>query len=597
MAATGGRAPIFEAELPAGPLEAFDERLSGRLEVERVREQGFRPWALLVPEPRGPLDLRRFAYQGVLYSDRVFTAREAIVKKASQVGMSAWSARWALCWADVRGRTALYVFPNKTVLNDFSDQRIKTMIRRSEYLRSRMRADSVDNKGLKQVGLGWVYFRGSESEVSLESIPADVLVLDEYDRLVGSNIGVAEQRVTGPGSEGLIRRLGNPTIPGYGIAKLYEASTQHVWMVKCGACNEQQPLVGSETYTANMDEEAHKLVCRKCRKALDVTAGEWVAAFPDRETLGFWISKFVVPGVDLRRVVTNHHKTHPADIQNHYNRDLGEEYAPAEGRLSRKALEACCRPGEIYLQADCASFNLKTMGVDVATARACNVRISEHFDEHRKKALWIGTVDASDAPDERWVQAMADRLQAMAERYEVNMVAIDHLPEGRLARALAARLAGRCYLVAYSTAKSPTKLWDVDDEESKVVVHRTFAIDATLDMFRAQRNLIPALEELPDDYADHMGALVRIVERDEKDKVVVFYRSTGPDDFAQAEVYDLVATELFHHVRGVQQLREAEHQAVPTRDPDEVEGAVLDDELTDDDRLEEGGWDPGREWE
>src|SRR5581483_2254296 len=330
--------------------------------------------AELVPEERGPLDFQRFRFQLPLYSDRAATDRELVVKKATQLGISTWLLRQTLWWADVRARTGLYVFPTEKTLNDFSAQRIGPLLTRS-YLESRVGA--VNNRMLRQIGLGWVYFRGAAEAVNLESIAADYLALDEYDSLEPTNIGVAESRVTGPMSEGIIRRVGVPSVPGFGIAKQYEATTQHVWMVKCG-CGEHQPIVGSDTFRENVDQATAQLVCRACRKRLDVSTGEWVATYPERETLGYWLTKFIVPGLDLRRIIANSQKTAPADRQSFFNRDLGEEYAPAEGRLSRAALLACTRPGQLHLETNYVGFNLVTMGIDVASARAFNVRISEH---------------------------------------------------------------------------------------------------------------------------------------------------------------------------------------------------------------------------
>lgn len=588
------RRAIFDVDLPAEPGEAWAVGLDEQLEVETVRDLGFLAWGRdYVPEQRGPLDFHRFKCQLPLYGERATSDRDMVVKKATQIGLTTWLLRWTIFWADQRAKTGLYLFPTDRTLKSFSQERVGPLLQRG-YLSTRV--GSVNNVNQRQIGLGWVHFRGAAEAVNLESIPADVLAMDEYDSLEQKNIGIAEQRVTGPLSEGLIRRVGVPSIPGFGISRLYEKTTQHVWMVKCSACNEQQPMVGIETYAANVDEESRKLVCRKCRKPLDVLDGQWVATWPDRPTLGYWFTKFILPGIDISRIIENHHKTLPADIQTHFNRDLGEEYAPAEGRLSRDAILACTRPGEIHQEEGRTSFNLKTMGVDVASARACTVRVSEHLSDTTKRSLFIGDVSAFEAGAEEWVGAMADKLAEVAERFGVNMVAIDHLPEPRLAETLAARLPGRVFLVAYNTADQPPKsgeIWNVDAETRRVVVHRTSAIDATLEMFRLQRNLIPDLEELPPDYADQLGAVVRIVERDEKDKVKVYYRSIGPDDRAQAEVYDLMATEVFHHMAGIGALAEAARSPEPVVDELDI-GESLADELGADERLDEGDWETER---
>jgi len=133
------------------------------------------------------------------------------------------------------------------------------------------------------------------------------------------------------------------------------------------------------------------------------------------------------------------------------------------------------------------------------------------------------------------------------EHFGVGMAAIDHLPEGRLAHAFAERFPGRVYLVAYNTAEHPRgpDTPNVKPDERFATVRRLEAIDKMTDLIRAQCNLLPL--DLPDEYFDHLQALVRTSEQDEFGKQRVFYRAIGDDDYAQAEVYDVLATELWLH--------------------------------------------------
>jgi hypothetical protein len=196
----------------------------------------------------------------------------------------------------------------------------------------------------------------------------------------------------------------------------------------------------------------------------------------------------------------------------------------------------------------------------------------------------------------QWEAVMIGKLIEIIERYDVNMVAIDYLPEPRLGETLAARFPGRVFLVSYDTSSNPKpgQLWNVDHENYRVTVHRTSAIDAMLAAFRQQHNLIPDLEELPERYADELGSLVRIVERDDKDKLKVYYRSTGPDDAGQAEVYDVVATEVFHHMQGLGLIEQAGREPEPMRDELGIdEEPIISDEGGD--RLDEGDW-GGSDW-
>lgn len=193
--------------------------------------------------------------------------------------------RWALYQSDVHGRTGLYVFPTARDVHDFSTARIKPVIDRSDYLRGRQRPTDPHNKGLMSVGDGLVYFRGSEARRGLDSVDADYVVFDEYDTLAHQNIPDAERRVTGPLSAGLIRRVGVPPIPDWGIARLYDQSDQRRWHVRCAACGEWQVV----SFEDNVDTGNHRVVCSKCGKPLDVTAGEWVATYPDRSVSGYHV--------------------------------------------------------------------------------------------------------------------------------------------------------------------------------------------------------------------------------------------------------------------------------------------------------------------
>jgi hypothetical protein len=81
-----------------------------------------------------------------------------------------------------------------------------------------------------------------------------------------------------------------------------------------------------------------------------------------------------------------------------------------------------------------------------------------------------------------------------------------------------------------------------------------------------------------------------VVEQDELGKMTVSYKSTGPDDYALAEGYDVVATELFW-LR--QQLDSARELDTPLENLYEFErSSITDPESTD----YSGGFDEPREW-
>lgn len=263
MTSTSSARRARRAELLREALVEAGVGVAGRL--------GFDAWAARVPEPRtGPLNFDLFPFQRELYGEGA-EEREAVVMKSTQVGVSAWASRWAMYQSDVHGRTGLYVFPTQHDVHDFSTARIKPLVDGSDYLRHRQRSTDPSNKGLIGLGGGMVYFRGSQARRGLDAVDADYVVFDEYDMLCHENIPDAERRVTGPLSAGLIRRVGVPTVPDWGIARLYDQSDQRRWHVRCDACGDWQTI----DFDRNVDKTTAVRVCADCRKPLDVSAGEW----------------------------------------------------------------------------------------------------------------------------------------------------------------------------------------------------------------------------------------------------------------------------------------------------------------------------------
>lgn len=530
---------MAEHDLNLDPQEAMAELLRQKHAAASGKTVNFFDWALKVPEPKaGKLDFDRFPFQREMYGQKAAMDREMVVKKATQLGISAQLLRWAMFHADTRRMTALYVFPKRKQSYDFSDARIKAAISASPYLRKRTSSSETANKGLRRVGAGWLYLRGSESKDDLDSVDADVLCLDEYDTLKQANIPDAERRISGA-ENGLIRRVGVPSIPGFGIDLLYQRTDQRQWTVKCGHCGEWQPL----TFKDNVDLARKARVCRKCHGELspdDIGAGEWVATYPDRDVRGYHLPRLIVPSLDLSDIIEAAEKTKPYEVQVHHNKDLAEAYAPEEGRLSDAAIEAAERP-EISRESDrVPSCDCVTMGVDVGSVKDLNVRVSAvTFMESglpRRICLYMGAVDSFQA------------VENLIDRYGVNMAVIDHEPDGRSARATAERYPGRVYLGHFITPRSQTVL-KIDDEMRKVGVKRTELLDATFDGIRQQRNLLP--KDRPPGWDKQMQALNRQTVETGDGGVRGEYVSVAQDDYAFAEAYDTLALQVYTWQAGV----------------------------------------------
>jgi hypothetical protein len=155
---------------------------------------------------------------------------------------------------------------------------------------------------------------------------------------------------------------------------------------------------------------------------------------------------------------------------------------------------------------------------------------------YRKQALWIGEVE--DGPEGK---AFA-QLALLMNRFGVHLAAIDALPETRMAREFQTRFWGRVFLIHLSgTQKDALK---IDWDQQEATAGRTVSMDATVELFRRQMNYLP--QDLPDGYVSHLTANIRrVLVKEGTNEQRVVWEPTRPDDYAMAELFDMLANELW----------------------------------------------------
>lgn len=569
--------------------ESFDFGVSAARELERHDEgkqlvkRPLREYVDLVPEPNiGLLRIADdFPFQAAWYEPEVTDAEETVWMKSTQVGMSAYSWRWAVRQSDQFGETGVYIFPTDTHVTEFGDERIEPAIQDSDYLQSRIPKGYVRHKRLKRIGRGFLHLRGSNSKAGAQSVAAQFIVFDEYDFLDPQNLPQIERRITGARQLGLtprIRRLGTPTLEGFGISQAFEESDQRVWHVTCGDCGFEQPVSweenvrwineaggpemrpGSDDYDDPKHVERVWRCCARCEADIDVKRGRWIAQRPARRTIGFHVPRLIVPYTDLKQIVVASRSRAPMDVEAFENNDLGRPYSASEAQLTQGDLLRACELGGEMMHEYSGPY-VTTAGIDVAGERALNMVVHEQLpaesphQPNPRRAVWIGR-------PENFEEALA-----VCKRFRCAAIAIDSNPERRMAKAFRAEFApGVVVLVVYDhkNEADSIKLSEVGQKGTpiegvplKLTVNRTEVIDAMMEGIRTRR--VRPLADPPPGYFDQMRALKRRTVLDTKGRPYREYITTGTagDDYAHAEVYGLVATELLRMGHGVQSIAEA----------------------------------------
>lgn len=532
-----------------------EEARSRRDEAEHHR-RSIREYSELVPEANtGALRLDDFPYQvEPFYSDEIADAEEVVYMKSTQIGASTALWRWAVRRCDQFGETTILFFPTDAHVTDFGDERIEPSIRASDYLTRRIPRGHTRRKKMKQIGPGILQLRGMQSKTSVQSIAAQAVVIDEYDECPEERISEAEQRMSGAEAierVGRVRRSGRPSLPGYGIDGTYQESDQRQWHVTCPECDLEQIIEyaenlrwrsaagGEEVLRAGRDEfEVIKDVtgawraCRACEASLEgdpIKNGHWVvtATGPGRVP-GFHIPRLIVPRTGLRKIVVNSRKTKASAVENFHNADLGVAYASADAMLTDDDINRAMANGYPEQMESYRGRFPVTMGLDVASERDLSCRISEHHPDGSRRMLKVFMP-----------KDFSEVAEAM-RRFNVTLAAVDSMPERRSAKGLMSEFPGRVVLVIYEDNwRAPA--WRYAPDENTVHVNRTEAIDAMMDSIRDGSNWL-SKQEAPM-YREQLKALKRRIEEDKKGNPRKIYVKTGQhgDDYAHAEVYDLVA--------------------------------------------------------
>lgn len=498
--------------------------------------RGLHGWALANRRLRGemPFTLTDYPYLEELYAD---PATEAVIMKAGQVGVTEYGINRALWTTCEVGGSVLFVLPVWSPdASDFSQARLKAAIEDSPDILAQ--AAGIDNVGLKRVGLGLIYCRGSERRHSLKEMAVDLVVVEELDECNQANLPFAFRRLD---HSTLRHRLliSNPTLPGYGIHALWEESDQREWTVPCPSCGRRQPLVFERNLEPPAQDRAAFWACEKCRAPLDRLRGEWVAGQPSRALRAYHITQALSPRVTAGELWADWQDAEGDVFKEaaHFNLRRGEPYAAKGQKVELGSLLGLKEGYPLPPLGKACS-----MGVDVGTV--LHVRISERAEGGRKRAVYIGTVPEF------------DDLDPLMKAYDVACAVVDALPETRKAREFVSRFKRRAFMAYYATdPKAAPEEWD--EGERVVNLARTSACDSVMSRISGGGLLLPdnVAALLPRDaraghshYLVHMTTPVRVRRLNSRGQEVAEWTSSGkPDHFFHAEVYDEAA---FRHLLG-----------------------------------------------
>lgn len=489
--------------------------------------------------------------------------------KSAQSGVSERAISEAAWVCDQLGKNVLYTFPAEGQLSDFVAGRINPVITNSEYLQMRVAGQEEeeftserkrpDRTGLKRIGEGFLYFRGSQNEKQIISVDADMIVIDERDRFIQANVPYIDKRLLH--SDLAWRRyISTPTIPGRMIHQDFMESDQHEWNITCDKCGTQQVLDWWKNVVEDREEpEGCKIICWKCKEKIDrLKEGQWIPKNPDFKIRGYHITGLYNPYLSLKDALKQSKATDIFSTTQFYNQTLGLPYEASGARVTQQDLDACSRDYDIPYRVNDAIVKGCTAGADVGKVIHVMVSKTEPYgDETKARYVWIGTVNNFLGPQ--------DSLEWVMNTFDVETMVVDMMPETRGVQDLVKQFSGRVFGARYPERHFAGKYLEWKLEEGEVQVDRTISLDYYVNEIATQQVIIPKMAESIEGFYDQMKSSVRIIEENTKGVPKAIWQEDSPDHYFHAGNYERIARQrnasisvLIDFYKGGEQVKETE---------------------------------------
>ena len=481
-----------------------------------------------------------FTFKNHEYLHEPMESRETIeaTMKATQAGFTESEVLRSThdCISGRLKQGVLYLFPTDDDVQDFSKTRFNTLIHNNpesigKYVKSG--GKGTDSAGLKKIGNSFIYFRsgrisrnvgdGAKEASQLRSIPVDKVVFDEYDLMDEDVINKARGRM----GHSLIkeqRYLSNPTIPGYGIDKLFQDSDQRHWMRRCSACGKYTcaELEFPNCVKADANGKGY-IACKHCSHPVGIYPGQWEPLYKGRPIVGRRWSQLTSVFNDPMEILEDYMNPKEGNLGDVVRLRLGLPHIDIEDRLRLQDVYECCTGDRMADRCvgPCA------MGVDVGKTK--HVVIGTRIGSNQYEVVRVAIVESF------------NDIHDLIRKYNVRSAVIDMRPYEDEARAFQkAHQSQRVLLCEYSE----NALYDkqINEKTGVIRAHRTGAFDTTHRLVFEKRFIFPRRSPEIDEFAKQLCATAKRLETNKRTNTPIYrYIPLGAEHYRNALNYFYLA--------------------------------------------------------
>jgi len=482
--------------------------------------------------------------------------QEVVVQKPSQAGVSTWAILSEIHDSRYYGINQIHTLPTIDAVNKFVPSKVNEIVKRNPAIKRIVKEKEVESISQKQFGKGFLYFKGTKSESESLMLTSDRNTYDELDKSEMKSIGIYDSRQEGWDSLRQKRYISTPTVPNFGINKVFLESDQRYWRFTCGHCKHEQHM----TWPDNVSLEKKAYVCAECQKVLDmrwvrpkskknpIGTGGWKAKYPNRKRIGYQITQMIIPWISAESLVDYYNDAksgrNGATMEYFYNHKLGLPYVSSDSRISKDLILRNLTSRDHTEMNSCMGVDVQErelylhIGTEEGVFVIARVQDSEEYQESqgkRGKSKW-----------DRWAELM--------DVYDVRYCVIDGGYKPHDSIAAANRFPGRVWVNWYKDDPTKAKVirWADDgfqedqkefEEEIRVLTERDRIIDMLVEDLKGGR-----IRFFYGPYDEAVKMLVEHVEttyaRTVTNSIGLPSRewvSTGKDDLLHALIYFKIA--------------------------------------------------------
>ncbi|MFW5895336.1 MAG: hypothetical protein ACOCT9_01200, partial [archaeon] len=400
----------------------------------------------------------------------------------------------------------------------------------------------VDNKSTDQVFeksflnrstifLGYAYFTAD----SMRGISGDMLNIDEYQDMLSDNIPVLKEVLSASNYE-LFAACGTPKTFDNPLEKLWQESTQNIWVIPCEHCGIHNRMDTAPEKMVSKDG----LICKMCQEPINTKNGFWYTLAPENRIAGFHISQLQTGRLIRPKKWENfyYNKFLKYPKPKLYNEVFGLSYDSADKPITITKMKRVSTGTWLdEIDYDVTKKRPLYMGVDWGENKGSfNIAVIGTFVDNRFHVFHIRKFDHQESSKPDYI---LKELIKLFKGFRCKRMGCDHGAGHKENLRLQEKLGFERVWEIYHSGNQK-KIWKWNSDEEMYVTNRTQVMNSVIFPIQNKEIVFPPWPYMEKRVADDRAFYEDFTSltREYSDRLRRFkYDHTLPDDILQGTVY------------------------------------------------------------